>query len=127
VLAVTAVVALWVAWRQIGISRELAALEAYENYHSMCLRYPQFTTGEVDFRNFNRQEKEQYKIFVLYTLMMDERIYTLFPRDRGWRFSIKDDIRTHKRFISSEEFAQDLSSQGWSFTSLIDEVLAEDS
>lgn len=124
-LAVTAIAALVVAWWQIGVSRELAALEAYEKYQLECLKYPEFTSGSVEFSNLSPEEQRRYESFVLYTLMMDERIYKLFPKDPGWSFSIKDDIRMHRNFLSSDYFAEQLEGQGWNFRPLITEVLSE--
>jgi len=125
-IAGAAAAALYLAWRQIGISRELSALEAYENYHMMCLQYPQFSNGNVDFEGFDKIELSQYTVYVLYTLMMVERIHALFPNDEGWRFSICDDIRMHKKFIASEVFSRHLANQQWAILPLIMTVLRED-
>jgi hypothetical protein len=125
VVALIAGLALYLAWRQIGVSRELSALDAYENYHSMCLQYPEFSCGNVPFKRFASAKRRQYEVYVLYTLMMDERIYALFPNDEAWLFSIKDDIRLHSEFIASPHFIEHLSNQGWKILPIIEEVLAE--
>lgn len=96
IIAGAAAAALYLGWRQIGISRELSALEAYENYHMMCLQYPEFSNGDVDYEGLDKIELSQYTVYVLYTLMMVERIHALFPKDEGWHFSICDDIRMHE-------------------------------
>jgi hypothetical protein len=125
VVAAIAALALFLAWRQIGVSRELSALEAYENYHSMCLQHSEFSSGKVDFASFDAAKRQQYQVYVLYTLMMDERIFALFPKDAGWIFSIKDDIEMHWEYIASPYFSDHLANQQWKILPLIQEVLAE--
>jgi hypothetical protein len=124
-VSVTAALALYLAWRQIKISRELSALEAYEKYHEMCLQFPQFGSGHVDYEQLSKSDSRAYVIWVLYTLMIGERIFALFPKDEGWCFSIMDDIRMHRKFIASEHFAYHLQGQGWTITPLIKRVLDE--
>ena len=125
VVAIIACVALFLAWRQIGVSRELSALQAYETYHSMCLQYSEYSSGNVDFASFDAAKLQQYQVYVLYTLMMDERIFALFPKDAGWIFSIKDDIEMHWEYIASSHFADHLANQQWNILPLIREVLTE--
>ena len=124
IVATVALVALFLAWRQISVSRELSALEAYENYYSMCLQYPHFSSGAVDFEKFNAAKLRQYEIYVLYTLMMDERIFALFPNDKGWIYSIEDDIRMHLSYISSLHFSEHLEHQNWKILPIIQRVIA---
>ena len=126
VLALTAGIALFLAWRQIAISRELGALEAYENYHIICLQYPEMASGKVNFGDFDHDKLRQYEMFVLYTLMVAERIFALFPHDKEWRFSIEDDVRMHVEFIRSEHFVGHLRKQGWSILHIITAVMNED-
>ena len=125
VVAVTAGAALYLAWSQIKLSRELSALDAYERYHEMCMEYPQYVDGSLDYKTLNATERSCYETFVLYTLMIDERIYSLFPDDDAWHYSIMDDIRSHKPFIGSDDFGHHLEGQGWTITPLIKRVLAE--
>jgi hypothetical protein len=126
-VAAAALAALYLGWRQVGISRELSALEAYENYHLTCLQYPEFSCGGVEFDKFDENHLRKYEVYVLYTLMMGERIFALFPNDVGWRYSICDDIRMHRQFIESEHFSEHLAHQGWKILPLIKSVLAEHS
>jgi hypothetical protein len=125
VVGLIAVLALYLAWRQIAVSRELSAMEAYENYHSMCLQYAEYTSGEVEFEKFSPAKLRHYEIYVLYTLMMCERIYALFPDDAGWLFSIEDDIKMHLPFIKSEFFATQLDNQQWNILPIIKRVINE--
>jgi hypothetical protein len=91
----------------------------------MCLQYSHFSTGDVEFEKFDAKELRCYEMFVLYTLMMDERIFALFPNDAGWLFSIKDDIRMHRKFLTSPIFSAHLAGQEWSILPLIKQVVAE--
>ena len=125
IVALVAMVALYMASRQIAISRELSALEAYENYHSMCLQYPEYSSGSVNFEKFDNEKLQQYQIYVLYTLMMDERIFALFPKDSGWIFSIEDDIQMHLGFIKSIHFKMHLENQNWKILPIIQRVIAK--
>ena len=79
----------------------------------------------MEFEAFDEQTFRQYEMFVLYSLMIGERIYGLFPRDKGWRYSIKDDLRMHKRFLNSDAFKPHLQGQEWRMLPLIEEVLLE--
>ena len=124
-IALFAGVALIVAVRQIKISREISALAAYENYHLLCLQYPRFAGGRLDYENSDPDELDSYIVFVLYMLMTGERIFALFPREPGWCHAIEDDIRIHRRFIASEQFREYRENQEWQIKSLIDKVLSE--
>lgn len=125
IVASAASIALWIGWRQVSISREISALEAYENYHLLCLQYPKYSTGRIDFEKSKADELDSYTVFVLYTLMIGERIYSLFPNDKGWMFSIEEDIRIHRRFIASDIFSYHLHNQQWLIRPLIERVLEE--
>lgn len=124
-VACTAVYAIYYARQQIRLARETSTREAYEHYHEILLQYPKFTTGNVEFETFDDEQFEQYQTFVLYTLMIGERVYLLFPNNSGWHYSIKDDIRLHKRFIGSDRFKDNLENQDWKTMRFIEEVLAE--
>jgi len=125
-LTLFAGIALYVGYRQILISNEIAARSAYESYHLLCMQHPRFSAGMVDPATCSAEEQEAYTVFVLYMLMTGERIYTLFPKDRGWLFAIEEDVRNHRRFISSPLFAKHLANQEWVTAKLIRRVLAED-
>jgi hypothetical protein len=125
-LTLFAATALYVGYRQILISNEIAARSAYENYHLLCLQYADLSCGDVNFEKFNSVDLDRYTVFVLYMLMTGERVYTLFPHDAGWRFALEDDVRKHKKFISSPHFAAHRHQQGWLTQDLIEHVLAEE-
>lgn len=125
VVAVFAGVALFVGLRQVRISHEVGALEAYENYHMTCLQYPQFSSGRLNFERCSATERDCYLTFVLYALMTGERVLRLFPKDQTWVFAVKDDIRLHRRFIASPHFRNYRRFQDRMIRWLIVEVLKE--
>jgi hypothetical protein len=124
-VAIFAGVALFLAWQQIKISREMSALSAYENYHILCLQYQNFAGGRFDFEKCTADERDAYTVFVLYTLMTGERIFTLYPNDTGWRHAVKDDVSLHYKFISSPYFEEYRANQQDLMKELIDEAIRE--
>jgi hypothetical protein len=125
VVALFAGAALVIGWRQVRISRELSALEAYEHYHLLCLQHPKFSGGAFGFEACSAQDRDSYCTFVLFALMTGERILNIFPRNESWRESIRDDIRIHRRLIRSTHFEAYKRNQVRPMSDLIDEVLAE--
>lgn len=125
VVALVAVTALIIAWRQVQASKQLSALEAYERYHILCLEYPNFGSGQVRLENAKRLETDQYCVFVSYALMTAERILMQFPSDEAWVEAVKDDIRIHRKMISSDYFKPYRHNQTAVVASLIEEVLSE--
>lgn len=124
-LAIFAGIALLVGVRQAYISREVSALTAYESYHLACLQYPDLACGRVDWRRSGVQRREHYTTFVLFALMTGERVIKLFPRDKTWLHALKDDIRIHRDFISSDQFRIYRENQYWRICRLIEEVIRE--
>ena len=124
-IATIAGIALYIGWRQVHVSRELSALEAYENYHLVTVEHPKFAGGTIDFEKASSDERECYSCYVSYALMTGERIMSLFPRDEGWVEAIKDDIRIHRAFIASDHFTPYRENQTDRMAELIREVLAE--
>ncbi len=125
VVAIIAGIALYIGWRQVHVSREISALEAYENYHLVSLDHPKFATGNIDFDKASAEHRECYSCYVSYALMTGERIMSLFPHDEGWVEAIKDDIRIHRSFIASDHFKSYRDNQTERMSELICEVLAE--
>lgn len=125
VVAVFAGVALWVGLRQVRISHEIGALQAYENYHMACLQYPAFASGRLDFEKCAQEKRDCYVTFVLYALMTGERVLRLFPRDPSWVHAVKDDIRLHRRLIVSSAFRHYRRQQDTAIRRLVIEVLCE--
>ncbi|HMG48251.1 MAG TPA: hypothetical protein VK614_12415 [Allosphingosinicella sp.] len=125
-LTIFAATALYVGYRQIAISNEIAARSAYESYHLLCLQYPELSCGDIEYEDLGKEQLDKYTVFVLYMLMTGERVYALFPHDAGWAFALEDDVRKHRRFISSPYFAEHRSKQEWLTQALIERVLAED-
>ena len=122
-VALAAIAALFFARQQVRASREISALEAYEDYHKFAIEYPQFCTGPNP-KNLNDREVFRYIYFVLYILMVAERIFITVPKRESWIPSIEEDIRIHKKLISSEQFSPYLQ-QEWAISYLISKVLAE--
>ena len=122
-VAIAAVAALFLARHQIQASREVSALEAYEDYHKFAIEYPEFCIGP-DPKSLPENERFRYTYFVLYILMVGERIYITVPRHDSWTAAIEGDIRIHKKLISSTHFSQYLK-QEWAINHLIAKVLAE--
>lgn len=123
VTACVATIGLILAWRQISVSREVAAQTAYEAYHHLAILHPALGAGQIDFNSVAEEDRERYRWFVLSMLLTVERILALFPNDRYWRAALEDDIRIHKTFISSESFASHLGSLDPSVIRLIQSVL----
>ncbi len=121
-IALFAGIALFVAIRQIHISREVSSLSAYESYHLACLQYPDFATG---LRACDPAKRDCYLTFVLFALMTGERVLKLFPKDETWIYAVKDDIRLHRDIIASDYFRGYREHQDLAIRQLIDEVLAE--
>ena len=111
------------AMRQLRISREMRAQDAYEAYHHLGLQYPELGTGLLDSARASELDRRRYVWFVLSMLLTVERILTLFPRDRHWRSALEDDIRTHAKLIGSTEFAPHRESLDPKVVKLIDHVL----
>jgi len=125
-VALFAAIALWVGWRQVLLSREMSALEAYENYHVVAVEHPEFASGRFDFEAAAPDEVERYCLFVHFVLMAGERVLRLFPNDRAWTFAVEDDVRIHRRFISSVYFEEYLAYQDPRMSVIIQRVLKEE-
>ncbi|CAN0481388.1 unnamed protein product, partial [Phaeothamnion confervicola] len=104
VTALAAFCGLLIAWRQIGVSRQVAAQNAYEAYHHVVIASPQLGRGTFDFSRAKGDDRERYRWFVLSMLLTVERILTLFPKDKQWAVALEQDIILHHRFIESEWF-----------------------
>jgi hypothetical protein len=124
-VAFVASIALFLAWRQVKASHETGALTAYENYHTLALAHPALASGRFNFEAADPDEVDRYAFFVSYTLMTGERITAIYPKDESWAESIRDDIRMHRRFISSPLFRPFLENQPPRMRLLIDQVLRE--
>jgi hypothetical protein len=125
IVAVAAAVALYIGWRQIKISRELSAIAAYENHLALCLQYPRYSTGQIRFEDLSVEDLDGYIVFVHYVLTTGERIYSIFPNDKGWALAIEQDIRLHRRFIASKHFTNRLKYKTWRINTIIERVLNE--
>ncbi|HEX8123966.1 MAG TPA: hypothetical protein VF548_00110 [Allosphingosinicella sp.] len=125
-VAIFAGVALFIGWRQVGISRELSALSAYEQYHLASLQHPQFGSGTFNTDGASEEQLSCYRVFVSFCLMTGERILSLFPTDPFWRAAIKDDVLIHARLIRSPIFQKHLENQIPLMRQLIDEAFSEE-
>lgn len=102
--AIVAIVALFIARRQIRTTHEVEALNAYEKYHHLCLQYPEYGCGAFDYERSRGLERRQYVTFALSMLLTVERILMLFPKNDLWRQSFFDDFAQHESFLRSQEF-----------------------
>jgi hypothetical protein len=123
IVAAAAAAALYIGWRQVTISREISALEAYEDYHRLCIEYPEFSDG-ADVDELSEIDKKRYVSFVLFVMMTGERVYSLFPNDDSWCDSLRDDFRTHRHLLEHEVFST-FRRQKWLTGALLESVLAE--
>lgn len=124
VATAVAIVGVIMAMRQIQISREMRAQDAYETYHHLGLQHADLGTGLMDPQSATEADRRRYTWFVLSMLLTVERILTLFPNDKHWRAALDDDIITHAKLISSPEFAPHRASLDPKVVKLIDGVLA---
>ncbi len=108
-LLIAAVIALFVAGKQIRVARETEAINAYEKYHHVSLEYPRLANG-FDHAASTPEEYTQYEFYVMCMLLTIERVMTLFPDDREWSAAFLDDVRRHQKFFCSNRFAQHIDS-----------------
>lgn len=123
VVGFAAVAALILAWFQVRVSREISAISAYEDYHKLSLQYPEFGLG-ADHEKLSELDKRRYLFFVLYALMVGERIFLMSRAGREWTDAIESDVRLHKKFMLSDEFST-YRAQDWAINPIIERVLAE--
>ncbi len=118
-----AIVALFIARKQIRSTREVEALNAYEKYHHLCLLYPELGCGEFDYANSSIEERRRYITFALSMLLTVERILVLFPRNKVWRASFFDDFAQHEAFLRSSDFDEFRPTMDRGLLKLIDSFL----
>lgn len=118
-----AVVALLVAMHQIRVSREIAAYDAYEEYHHFILQHPELGAGGFHYESAESDDRRRYEVFVMSMLLTAERVLALFPRSADWRAALLDDINLHLEFIASEAFQPLRACLNPKVDRLIDEAL----
>jgi hypothetical protein len=124
VAAFVAVLALFIAKRQIRASREIEALNAYEKHHHLCLQYPELSSGAFEYDRSSPVDQQRYVTFLLSMLLTIERILVLFPKDAGWRAAFRDDFDRHRVFLCSRDFAKYRLTVSSDVIALIDQYLA---
>lgn len=124
-VALIAIIALFYAHGQIRISREIGARQAYERYHELLLDHPEYISAHKNVDDLDDEQFFLLETFVLYTLMIDERLYEVFHNKPGWINSIEDDIRININVIKCDRFADQLENQNWTIKHLILKIMRE--
>ena len=123
-ILIAALIGFIFALRQIRVSREIAAQDAYEAYHHFGFQYPHLSSGGFDFAAANRDDRNQYHWFVMSMLLTVEKIITLFPNDKAWRNAVEDDIAHHIEYLESNHFQTNRASLDGRVLNIIDEMKA---
>jgi hypothetical protein len=115
VTGMVAVVALFVASDQIKDSRrsqrEATSATLYGEYLSLAIQYPRLAGLQVDeavVADLAGEELERYEWFVSFALHAFERILVVSKDDKTWREVIRDQLRYHSPYLSSQKFEEKL-------------------
>src|SRR5687768_12755253 len=91
VSVIAIVVACFTYVRSADLQKEVTAYTLYREHLQLCFSEPQFASGiNVDV------DDEKYGWFVANALHSAEAVHKLHPRDKPWRETVKEVIRTHE-------------------------------
>jgi hypothetical protein len=103
--AITALIALRLAYFQITssnkIAREASATELYNNCLMLALQYPKL--ANTRHYQINDEEVLDYRWFVAAILLSSERILEVTEGDHGWRNSVKSNLRRHSAYLAERQ------------------------
>jgi hypothetical protein len=113
-LAVIAVIAAFItAWAAINArnsQREATAKDIYRDYLKLAFQHPKFANPEASGDLAAMRKNEEYRWFVAFMLNSCDEIARIKSRDKGWRKTIRLDLRMHEEYLGSPEFVED---GGW--------------
>jgi hypothetical protein len=113
-LAAIAVIAAFItAWAAINArnsQREATAKDIYRDYLKLAFQHPKFANPEAFGDLAAMSKNEEYRWFVAFMLNSCDEIARIKSRDKGWRKTIRLDLRMHEEYLESPEFVED---GGW--------------
>ena len=142
VAAAAAIGGLWFAGVQIrfardqiqsarDIQREATANEIWMNYEHRGLEYPKYANPELSVLDYewktldgNRQEYYKYEWFVSFMLLACDAVL-LLDHGSGWDVVVKNNLRYHRNYLTSETYKEDLHVQSPAIQRMIEELKLE--
>jgi hypothetical protein len=105
-----ALIAVWTAIKAVNSQREATAKDIYRDYLKLAFKNPWFANPREFNDPSNFRKNEQYRWFVAFMLNSCDEIARTKSRDKGWRKTIRLDLRMHAEYLKSPEFDED---GGW--------------
>jgi hypothetical protein len=107
IAACIALYAAIIALRQIREAREIGwntdAQEAYRSYLQVCVNNPELASPNYQEIKQNALKLEKYGWFVAYLLSAAEKILAVTVDEAEWIYTIRLNIRYHKKYLSDKE------------------------
>ena len=118
-LAVTAIVALGLAYLQIRFAqlsqRETTAKEIYRDYLRLAFEYPMLASPDDNNQKIIQDYK--YRWFVAVMLNACEEILASSRNDPAWQEVVLAEMEYHKSYLNSKYFLANDEDRGWTLYS----------
>ncbi len=112
--AIIAIIAAFIAYHQINISRQetrkSTAFNSYNQYLLLCINNPEYAEG-MGKPSQRTVEYSKYRWFVSTMLFSFEQILDVQPEDKEWEKTILSQLKRHKEILIS---SRTVNEKEWS-------------
>ncbi len=104
IAVIAAIAAFLTAWAAINAresQREATAKDIYRDYLKLAFQHPRFANPRQfeDVGDLNK--KEEYRWFVAFMLNCCDEIACTHSKNKGWRTTVREDLRLHAEYLMS--------------------------